>query len=108
MIAFSEDWPKLHRDEFTTIRGPDKYEYYNSLVGRVVPIKMKGHLLEPATVVRVLKWTIREMTAEFIEADTHPGNTREQFLAMLRRWYKKRPWWKELDTEMTVVCLRRG
>ena len=119
IIPFSEKWPKLYwsdflgnpvrlkvGNEFHTVRGADKYDYYLSKVEKEAIIEVKGTKLYRAVITGVLKALLGDLTDEFIQNDTTQETSRKRFYDMMHNWYHKKPWWDGWNTVVTIIFVQ--
>lgn len=109
-IKFSDNWPKLENravgDDLTTIRWYDKIDYYMRLREEDVRLIVVGFDRYIATIKRVYLSKMKDLTDEFIKADTRPTMTRENFYDMMENWYGRKPDWKDWDSLVVVIHLK--
>jgi hypothetical protein len=95
----------------TTFRGPDKMQWYSSLVGKDVRLvlnekKKNSIVLAIATITSTSSKVIMDMTPEEVMADTYHYWTVKTFIVYMRRMYKRKIWWQEGKTSMTCITMR--
>lgn len=105
-INFSRQYSKLNNKIFTTVRWLDKF--YK--VGRVYDVLGGGdYMLRPflfkARCIKIELKRISQLDVDFIKADADCGI--DQFYKMMKRWYSKKPDWKEWQSEMQVLYLKK-
>lgn len=105
-ISFSRSYSKLKKDKFTTIRWLDKF--YK--VGRTYDILCGGsydlrNYHCQARIVKIELKRISQLSPEFIKADADCDI--DQFFNMMKRWYSKKPDWKDIMSEMQVLYLEK-
>ena len=109
-IKFSDNWPKLENravgDDLTTIRWYDKIDYYMRLREEDVRLIVVGFDRYIATIKRVYLSKMKDLTDEFIKADTRPTMTRENLYDMMENWYGRKPDWKDWDSLVVVIHLK--
>lgn len=116
-LKFSELWEKLTRlevgYEFTTIRGPDKFQFYYDRMKYADPLcvlltekKQNPVRMCIVKVIEVKSVRISELTDQQLKDDTYQYWTRNTFIVALRKWYKNKPWWEEGKSKMTYIKVK--
>ena len=107
-IRFSHNWnSKLNTDWFTTIRlwTPEKWEYYQSLVGKEVKIIMGDRIHFPAKVCNAEESTIMDLPYSTIVCDT--GMEIHDAYELFEKFYHKKDEWNKWQTKMILITLHR-
>ena len=112
-ITFSSSWGnKFNKKEFTTVRGQDSLFQY-----RKYPVLFKGKIIGNAQVKeiefkRICDFTIKEIREDLglsiqnnLQGDGVAQDIREQFMSILEKWYKQKPWWMGEHTIMQKLYL---
>lgn len=106
-INFSNHYLKLDTDCFTTVRWTDKY--YR--VGRIYDIVLTNlgvgyeQTLFKAKCVKIELRRINQLTEDFIRNDADCSI--DEFFRMMKKWYKNKPDWKDINSEMQVLYLEK-
>jgi len=106
-INFSHDYSKLKNDSFTTVRWTDKY--YR--VGRIYDIVLTNlglgyeQTLFQAKCVKIELRRINQLNEDFVRSDA--DCSLDEFIRMMKGWYKNKPDWKDINSEMQVLYLEK-
>ncbi len=99
MVKFMYNWNgKLDTEYYTTIR-PEAYGY------RVGPNQVQDHLgnLRDVEILLRIPMEIWKLPGYLLYLDA--GMDRAAFLDLMRRFYGKKPWWKEEDTMVVILLI---
>ena len=112
-LTFSNSWGnKFLKKNYTTVRGQDSIFLYKKY-----PVIVKGNVIGHAQVKEIEWKRINEFTIKEIQEDLGlsiqnnlQGNKiaqdiREQFMSILEKWYKQKPWWMGEHTIMQKLYL---
>lgn len=112
-ISFSNSWGnKFLKKNFTTVRGQDSLFLYKKY-----PVILKGKVIGHALVKeiewkRINEFTIKEIQEDLglsiqnnLQGDVIAKDVREQFMGILEKWYKQKPWWMGEYTIMQKLYL---
>lgn len=113
-ISFSNSWGnKFLKKNFTTFRGQDT----NFTLLKTYPVILKGKIIGNAKVIeiefkRINDVTIKEIREDLglsiqnnLSGDMIAQDVREQFMSILEKWYKLKPWWLGEYTIMQKLYL---
>jgi len=113
-ITFSSSWGnKFNKKEYTTVRGQDT----NFTLLKTYPVILKGKLIGYAKVKeiefkRINEFTIKEIREDLgisiqnnLKGDVIAQDIREQFMSILEKWYKQKPYWMGEYTLMQKLYL---
>jgi len=101
-IKFSKEWSKLKDDFFLTVRWRDAKYVYNS----IIPVIIKGKNRFYGQIVFTLNVKLRDLLYEqftYYDADCDV----KHYYSMLKRWYSRKPDWKEKNSIVQIVGIRK-
>lgn len=88
---------------FHTVRYGDKSDYYHGLVGKTIPIEHNSKAIGYGVVKNVEGMHIDDLELDFVRDDTFSHFKMKDFLDVMRRFYGKKPDWKEEKTWIIIV-----
>jgi len=113
-ITFSNSWGnKFNKKNYTTVRGQDT----EFKLLKTYPVILKGKIIGNAKVKeiefkRINEFTIKEIREDLglsiqnnLSGDMIAQDVREQFITILEKWYKQKPWWMGEHTVMQKIYL---
>ena len=111
-INFCQYYSKLDKDSFTTVRWTDKYyrvgRVYDIVLtnlGLGLPLYYYEQTLFQAKCVKIELKRINQFTEEFVRSDADCSI--DEFFKMMKSWYKQKPDWKDINSEMQVLYLEK-
>jgi hypothetical protein len=107
-IRFFKNWNnKLDCEYFTTIRLGEKYDYYGSCTGKTFSVLLNNVEYTQACLQYVEKTTIRKI-ADTTITYTDAGIGCKEFLDLMTRFYKNKPSWEGMNTEIIILLFKRS
>jgi hypothetical protein len=109
VIRFAKNWNnKLDCNYFTTIRlyTDEKYKYYIHSLRKEFSVLLKGKKFCRAKLIEVEATDLSSILIQHLNY-TDAGLDEFDFVRLLERFYKKKPQWRDKDTDLLVLVFEK-